>query len=642
MRTVPLLAMMVLAATSAAAASQPHTVAELLAAGDVRDADLSPDGERVAIATATGKTTSDELSVISLTGAGDVEGSRRIALPGAERTIVEWVAWATDRRLLMSVLINPTLIPTRRIYAINADGTGFTALFSGSDSILRRSYDLGQILDFSEAEEGRVAIPAWVGGVNQLYSVNIFTGAATPIAKGRPGTFTWGVQRGQAVLRFDVNYRGTVISVYGRATPADSWQPLTRYARRDGAPEWEYVADGSLPGEIYVLSHHGGEDKASIYQFDLARKTYGERVASHADFDLQGVLKVRGRYYGAWYVDDRLHYQLENKALQRHVDGVNRYFGDVANVRIVGLDRNASRILLRVDGATMPVDYYLYDTARKHLQFLRASWPGIEPERLAVTEVIRTTTRDGLVLSSYLTRSRDAALPLPLVVMPHGGPELRDHLGYDRIVQAYAAQGWAVLRTNFRGSSGYGKAFVEAGYRQWSLRMQDDLADAVGDVVKRGIADPRRIAISGASYGGYAALAGVVATPDLYRAAVSLAGVSDLREFLDWKREDGTDSESYRYWVKLVGDPKKDAAAIKAASPRHRAAEIKVPVLLIHGVDDDNVPIEQSRFMKAALDRLGKPVQLIEVTGEGHSGWSTENNLRYVEAAIKFLEPVLK
>ncbi|MGD9597881.1 MAG: alpha/beta fold hydrolase [Steroidobacteraceae bacterium] len=641
MRTGLLLAMIALAA-SAAAASGPHTAAELLTNGEVRDADLSPDGQRIAIATATSTTTSDEVAIISLTGAGEIEGKRRIALPGAERTIVEWVAWATDRRLLMSVLINPTGFPTRRIYAINADGTGFTALFAGSDSILRRTYDLGQILDFSEAEEGRVAIPAWVGGVNQLYSVNIFTGAATPIAKGRSGTIAWGVQKGQAVLRFDTNYRGSVITVYGRATPDDSWEQLTRYARRDGAPEWEYVADGSLPGEIYVLSHHSGEDKASVYQFDLARKTYGERIASHADFDLQGVLKVRGRYYGAWYYDDRLHYLLDDKTLQRHIDGVNRYFGDVANVRIAGLDRNASRVLLRVDGSTMPVDYYLYDTVRKNLQFLRASWPGIEPERLATTEVIRTTTRDGLVLGSYLTRLRGAKPPLPLVVMPHGGPEARDHLGYDRIVQAFAAQGWAVLQTNFRGSGGYGKAFAEAGYRQWSLRMQDDLTDAVDDVVRRGLIDPRRIAISGASYGGYAALAGVVSTPDLFRAAISLAGVSDLGEFLDWKREDGADSESYRYWVKLIGDRKKDSASVKAASPRLRAAEIKVPVLLVHGVDDATVPIEQSRLMKAALEKLGKPVQLIEVAGEGHSGWSVENDVRYVEAAIKFLESVLK
>ena len=140
----------------------------------------------------------------------------------------------------------------------------------------------------------------------------------------------------------------------------------------------------------------------------------------------------------------------------------------------------------------------------------------------------------------------------------------------------------------------------------------------------------------------YAALAGAVVTPDLYRAAVSLAGVSDVREFLDYQRqEDGVDSPSYLYWVKVIGDPKTDAAALQAASPRLRAAEIRIPVLLIHGTADGIVPIEQSRIMKAALDKAGKPVRLLEIEAEGHSYWSTQNEIKALDATIAFLKPLL-
>lgn len=646
------------ATASAGAAPSPHSIAELFSEPQVRDADLAPDGRHVALAMASGEQQSDTIAVIELTADGRIGAQQRIALPEQQDIRIEWVQWATSNRLLVSLVFNAGLtareigshvargyglLPTRRVYALDADGRNFRMLFSGSRSMVRRTLDLGRVVDMSAAGEGRIVMAAWVDSRINLFSVDIYSGVATVIAGGGPYTYAWEAENGQAVLRYDISAHGTTISVYGRASPQGRWELLTRYAQRDDAPEWEFAGDAPGPGKIYVRARQGGEDKASIHVYDIATRAFGERIATQPDYDLGRAYTVRGRLIGVSYISDRQQYLLTDKVMQRHMDGIDRYFGGAANVTFAGLDDSGTRALLRVDGSLAPIDWYYYDVGQRNLQLLSTAFPSLEPERLTPTEVLRSPMRDGTAITSYLTRPRAATGPLALVVMPHGGPEVRDSLGYDPFVQALAAQGWAVLQPNFRGSSGYGKAFAEAGYRQWGLRMQDDVTDAVRDLLTRGIVDPRRIAIVGASYGGYAALAGAVVTPDLYCAVVSRAGISDLVAMQKWERRDeGADSEVYRYWVKVIGDPKADEVALRAASPRLRASEFRVPVLLVHGVDDDNVPVQQSRMMKDALLAAGKPVRLIEVTGEGHSSWSIENDRKYVEDVIAFLAPHLR
>lgn len=210
--------------------------------------------------------------------------------------------------------------------------------------------------------------------------------------------------------------------------------------------------------------------------------------------------------------------------------------------------------------------------------------------------------------------------------MPHGGPELRDHRGYDRQVQVLAAQGWWVLQPNFRGSGGYGLDFAQQGWRRWGERMQEDVEDAVAQVLRDKGLDGDRVAIMGASYGGYAALMGAVRRPDLYKAAIAICGVSDLPDMLAAeKRDDDTPTrEVFGFWKKRIGDPETDGPMLEAASPRRRAAEIVCPILLVHGVDDQIVPVAQSRIMNSALRSARKAVELVEVPDAGHGDWEDE------------------
>jgi dipeptidyl aminopeptidase/acylaminoacyl peptidase len=226
---------------------------------------------------------------------------------------------------------------------------------------------------------------------------------------------------------------------------------------------------------------------------------------------------------------------------------------------------------------------------------------------------------------------------LPLVVMPHGGPEDRDETGFDWLAQFLASRGYAVLQPQFRGSTGLGRAHANAGRQQWGLRMQDDVTDGVRALITEGIVDPKRVCIVGWSYGGYSALAGAAFTPDLYACAASIGGVSDLPVMLATiSRDSGRESDAFAYWREHIGSPFN--ADVIGKSPARAAMAVRAPVLLLHGTDDTVVPIEQSRLMATALRAAKKPVELIELTGEDH--WmktSSESRIRTLTELERFL-----
>jgi dipeptidyl aminopeptidase/acylaminoacyl peptidase len=257
---------------------------------------------------------------------------------------------------------------------------------------------------------------------------------------------------------------------------------------------------------------------------------------------------------------------------------------------------------------------------------------------LGEVKEISYKARDGASIPGYLTMpAAKSSGAIPLVVLPHGGPQERDYLEFNWLTQFIASRGYAVLQPQFRGSTGFGDAFREAGYRQWGGLMQDDVTDGVRFLIEQGIADPHRICIVGASYGGYAALAGAAFTPELYSCAVSISGVSDLPALL---REEvpiyeGTISNSMSEWKMRIGGPNDSNLAAK--SPINSVKAIKVPILIVYGTADSVVPNAQSEKMVAALKAAGKSVSVAILAGEDHWLSRTETRVQVLKELDAFL-----
>jgi dipeptidyl aminopeptidase/acylaminoacyl peptidase len=251
-------------------------------------------------------------------------------------------------------------------------------------------------------------------------------------------------------------------------------------------------------------------------------------------------------------------------------------------------------------------------------------------------ETIQYSARDGLKVNAYLTRPADATGPAPMVVLIHGGPQIRDQWEWNEEVQVLASQGYVVFQPQFRGSTGFGRSFEEAGRRQWGRAMQDDITDGVAHLVERKIADPGRICIYGASYGGYAALWGVVKTPDLYKCGASFAGVSDLADLLTGSFMDDSTAATREWRRAQVGDPDTERAKLDEVSPLKHADKIRVPLLIAYGEEDTRVLPSQSKAMVKALRNLDKPVESISFEGARHGLFSSRDKERYYRALLAF------
>ena len=286
--------------------------------------------------------------------------------------------------------------------------------------------------------------------------------------------------------------------------------------------------------------------------------------------------------------------------------------------------------------------YQLVNFANGRADLAGVEYPDLTPERVGKVSHLTYKAADGLEINAYMTLPPGVteARNLPLVVLPHGGPAAHDGAGFDYWAQAIASRGYVVLQPNFRGSTGYGRAFVEAGYGEWGRKMQTDLSDGVRHLAAQGAIDPARVCIMGASYGGYAAMAAVTLDAEVYRCAVAVAGVSDLRLMLRWtvNRQGARNNPTTRYWIRFMGADGVRDRDLDAYSPVMQVDQIKAPLMLIHGKDDTVVPIEQSRVMAEALVKANLPHEYIELDGEDHWMSRASTRTRMLVDAIRFIE----
>jgi dipeptidyl aminopeptidase/acylaminoacyl peptidase len=307
------------------------------------------------------------------------------------------------------------------------------------------------------------------------------------------------------------------------------------------------------------------------------------------------------------------------------------------DVSIYGRNAEGTRVIVGVGAHAAPTTYYLVDFSKGTADIVGEEYPALAGVTLGEVRTISYKARDGYEIPAYITLPPGvAAEKLPLVVMPHGGPESRDEPDFDPFAQFLATRGYAVLQPQFRGSTGFGEAHRQAGVRQWGGLMQDDVTDGVKALIEQGLADPRRVCIVGMSYGGYAALAGAAFTPDLYACAASVSGVSDLPAMLGHvQRKSGKDSDQLAYWNGHIGEASDRRVIDK--SPARAAANVRVPILLVHGVDDVVVPLSQSETMARALKDAGKSFRLVKMTGEDHWLSRSETRLTVMEELETFL-----
>jgi dienelactone hydrolase len=310
-------------------------------------------------------------------------------------------------------------------------------------------------------------------------------------------------------------------------------------------------------------------------------------------------------------------------------------------VSMISYSQGLQRMVVKTEGGDDSGTYWTVDIASGKASPVGYPYPAIRPADVGESRAFHYAASDGLDIEAILTLPPGKqATGLPLVVLPHGGPiRVSDEVGFDWWAQAYASRGYAVIQPNYRGSSGYGRAFVEAAFGQWGRKMQTDLSEGVTQLAKDGVIDPKRVCIVGASYGGYAALAGVTLQQGIYRCAVSVAGPADLKAFFNWEgRRNGFDTEATRFWRALIVADAGGDGVMSVLSPTSAAARADAPIMLIHGKDDTVVPIEQSELMESALKRAGKPHEMIVLNGEDH--WLSREETRKVmlRAAVEFVE----
>ena len=596
---------------------------------------LSPSGNRIAVAQNLG-TDAEPHSAVDFIRAVDPEGQRsRIDLGPV---MVSSIAWASDDRLLVSVILkgstearsiagsNRKTVPTefymRRVVSVHATTGDVVVLFSDQRRRMRNTFDMGRIVDLLPSDPEHVLMAAWeADGVMALHRVNVNTGSATRIERGATGTYHWRTVNGVPVLRHDMNSRGTLETIMVRAPGETEWK-MARRTRVREAPDFSWVGAGATPGKVLVIARFDNEDVQSVREMDLTTTALGQPMNPRPGRDVDyGLSDSAGNYLGAAYYGERLEYEFVDPALAVHHRALNRFFEGTCDVHFTDVDQARNRFIAYVNGPEEPGAWFFYDKAARAIVNVGQARE-LDPARLGSSEVLQVPTRDGATIEAYLTAPPGGAAG-PLVVLPHGGPEVRDTPSWDRQVQVLAAQGWWVLRPNFRGSGGYGQSFAEKGWTRWGDLMQDDVEDAVAHAISTKGLDASKVGIMGTSYGAYAALMGAAKRPDLYKAAVGICGVYDLPDVLAWEeRTDDTPGQPiYEFWTKRIGDRSVMGPALEAASPRRRVSEIACPVVLVHGVDDPVLPVIQSRRMRDALRDAGKTVELFEVEDAGHADW---------------------
>lgn len=419
-----------------------------------------------------------------------------------------------------------------------------------------------------------------------------------------------------------------------RLRRGDSWAPAYSTKVQNDPPS---VRGLSPDGSALVLELFKDGD-LEYRPLSLADGKLGEPISQYDGLDGLITDPITHRIIGGVKIGMEPDYVFFDAKDQASWDSVVNSFPN-EQVDLVSWSNDRSKVVVRVTGLLHGIIYALVDLSTHQAMSLGQAYAGLGPNDLAEVHLATYRAADGRAIRAFLTlpNGRDPK-GLPMIVLPHGGPAARDAAGFDWWSQALASRGYAVLQPEFRGSSGFGWELESAGFGEWGRKMQSDLSDGVRALAAKGYIDPKRVCIVGGSYGGYAALAGVTMERGVYRCAVSVAGVSDVRKLIGGQWADADRSSGVRYWDRFMGAKDPNDPVLDQISPVRHAAEASAPILLVHGREDTVVPIEQSQKMADALKDAKKPVEFVTLAGEDHWLSREDTRLQMLQATVTFLE----
>jgi dienelactone hydrolase len=591
------------------------------------DVKISPDGRHIAATTVV-----KDKPLLALLDLDTKKGG--MVTPREGNQVVDFW-WASNNRVIytegtkVSGWDRP--FSTGEIFGINADGTQPKALGKAEVIGTLRDDPKHILVAVSAGDTGTE------GAFEDIYLMDVDEGRMRPM--------------GNAPLR----QAGFVADNHGEVRFAEGYDshafPVVYYREGDGKP-WTLLFQGSTEKGIPVPLGFNKDDSRvymscempakvdALCEWDVATRKMGEPVWSSDTAEISRLLyTLNGLDVVGVYSDPGV------PAAEAFVAGSDamKVIGSLSHampgksIRIVSSSRDGGKAIVLAYSAMDPGTFYLWDSASSKATALlqRASW--IDPNKMATMQPIQFKARDGLPINGYLSMppGKEEAKHLPLVMFIHGGPfGVRDYWDYDPTVQALATRGYAVLQVNYRGSGGYGHGFMQAGYNEWGGKMQDDVTDATQWAIQQGITMPGHVCIFGGSYGGYAALEGVMKEPDLYRCAIGYVGVYDLPLMLT--RGGGSSNTMARnFWRSRVGA---DEQVLSARSPVNQVDRLKASVMLIAGGQDTRVPPIHAQNLRAALDKHGIAYEWLYKSDEGHGFYDEKNNVELFQRVTQFLD----
>ncbi len=607
-----------------------QTVEDFSRHSEFHNVKISPDGKHLAVLINT-----DGRKTLAFLDSKTFEVT--FSLGGEAKDQVADYYWVNDERVIIQVervrgaLAKP--VSYGEIFAVNFDGKKKRMIF-GYRAKNPSGYG-GFLIDTLKDDEKHVLIRRQplthrTDTLPEVVKLNVYSGKARKI-KRAPIAYSQFLIDHEGVPRFVAGAdKNANTKLYYSKGKGEDWQAFGEVFEG----EFEPIAFGEDNKSVYALKSNDGGPKG-LYHYNLDTQKETELYRSTMVDPTYVLSSKLNQVYGLRLDEDYPNYlylKPDSPEAKLHKSLVGAFNGDA--VIVSSTTRDGKQAIVHVSSDRNPGTFYLFDTdtmKAKHLMSAR-SW--IKAGDMAMTEPFRIKTPDGLILNGQMTLPKGKSKNLPTVVMPHGGPHARDYWGYDPQVQMLANAGYAVVQVNFRGSTGYGENFMEAGYGNWGTKIQDDILLATSYAVQQGIADKDKLCIFGVSFGGYSALQSAIRQPDTFKCSIGYAGVYDL-EMLYEEGDTKTMRWGDAYLDKTLG---KDKAEQRAQSPVHHISKLKAPVLIIHGEDDERAPIEHAETLRDALDKANHPYEWLVKDKEGHGFYKEQNILEANKAILSFLD----